>query len=209
MTLRSLAVSLLLALVAAPAHAALLDFTIEWRSEGLQPPDEEMKLLSSGIGPIEPLQAIGFITLDTDVLQNPGFNGSPTSIVGITAFEVTVEGVTFGLSDFAGIIFATNTELDLTTELVGQPVSGGGWGIVGSKGSDFNIFGKFTTSLLPQNSPPRGIGPNVFRSGSGNNYALTSFRPTGGGGPTNPIPEPSAALLFVGGALLTLRRVRR
>ena len=91
--------------------------------------------------------ATGLITLDTATLPNPGFYLSPTALPSfLLDLTITVSGAgagdgTFTMSDFQGMIWYTGGgTLDLTRQLVGQPIGGSSstWGRSGA--GDFNFF---------------------------------------------------------------------
>jgi hypothetical protein len=91
--------------------------------------------------------ATGFITVDS-TLPTLGFSQNNLPSPDVTAVSITITGAsegngTFGIDDFAFIRFWTPTPLDLTQELIGQPVSGGTdfYGDTNGQGGDFNLFG--------------------------------------------------------------------
>ncbi len=138
--------------------------------------------------------ATGLITLDTATLPNPG---SYFSTVALPSFlldlTITVSGAgagdgTFTLSDFQGMYWDTGGgTLDLTTQLVGQPIGGGNtWGPGGA--GDFNFF---------NSAPGAPNGVDVFLlatlGGNGDVMQLTSLAPT-------TTPEPGSFSLILIGA---------
>lgn len=142
--------------------------------------------------------ATGQISIDTDLLPNPGstiFGGALSPVV--TALSLTVSGATsgngtFGLADFEGWIWDTGGEtLDLTTQLVGQ----GGWGNPSGNNGDFNLF-------TSNPSAPNGSNYFTLSTGFGDPMLLTSFAPAA-------VPEPSRMLLGALGSLGLLLRRRR
>jgi hypothetical protein len=162
-----------------PASAVVTVFNVAWSGASLG---------NSAV-------ATGQISIDTDLLPNPGIGGlmSPT----VTALSLTVSGATsgngtFGLADFGnGWIWDTGgVTLNLATQLVGQS----GWGNGGI--GDFNLFG--STSAAPNGSSPFILTTNNL---DGDQMQLTSFAAA--------VPEPSRALLGVLGTLGLLLRRRR
>lgn len=145
--------------------------------------------------------ATGQISIDTDLLPNPG-----STILGValspvvTALSLTVSGATsgngtFGLADFdSGWVWDTGgVTLNLATQLVGQ----GGWGNPSGTNGDFNLF---------SSNPSAPNGYNYFtlstNHGFGDQMLLTSFAPAA-------VPEPSRMLLGALGSLGLLLRRRR
>jgi hypothetical protein len=142
--------------------------------------------------------ATGQISIDTDLLPNPGAGGfmAPFSPI-VTALSLTVSGATsgngtFGLADFSGgwVWDTGGLTLNLATQLVGQSGWGSGFG-------DFNLFSF-------DGSAPTGT-LNFILTTNGNNAGdkmqLTSF--------VAAVPEPSRALLGTLGILGLLLRRRR
>src|SRR5215471_19180195 len=137
--------------------------------------------------------ASALITFDLTNLPNPNsfFSQflSPMSKF-ITALSLTVSGAsagngTFGLSDFTSsarfphetFVWQTRgATLDLTKQLVGQPISGAGaWGTChDSTCGDFTLFGSSGTAA------PSGLSgfDLITNEGTGQRMFLTSFAPT-------------------------------
>jgi len=162
-----------------PASAVVTVFNVAWSGASLG---------NSAV-------ATGQISIDTDLLPNPGFEFSMSPIV--TALSLTVSGATsgngtFGLADFNnGWVWDTGgVTLNLATQLVGQS----GWGNGGI--GDFNLFSSLAGA--PVGFSPFVLGTNGF---AGDQMQLTSF--------VAAVPEPSRALLGVLGTLGLLLRRRR
>ena len=183
--------------------------------------------------PASTAQAVGSITFEDTLLQNPGDNDFDLPNPAVLALDVTVSGSAngdgvFGIDDFAGVVFETNGgTLDFGIELVGQPTDTLPWGTLteNGDGGDFNLFvgGKqgvqrYTTPAGPagSNFPPDGV--NYFTLGANGGadepMELIGMGPVGGGGPAAPAATlpigPGAwlalAVLIALGGLLGLRR---
>jgi hypothetical protein len=143
--------------------------------------------------------ATGLITVDS-TLPGLGFTSVFLPSADVTALSITITGAssgngTFGYSDFNEIYFWSPTPLDLTQELIGQPVSGGTDFFGDSDnglGGDFNIFG---------NGGAAPLGTFYFQlttdDGFGDTMLVTSMLPV------STVPEPAAwTMMLVGlGAL--------
>lgn len=153
---------------ATSAYSALFDFDLDW----------------SGASFGNAAVATGTITLDDAILLNPGLNDLFGNPGYVTSFSITVSGASSGngswnLADYSEIAWLTDTALDLSQELVGQPTSMDPWGTSqpGGTGGDFNLF-----------DGPAGSPQGTFffelttNNGSGDPMLLTSFRP---------VPEPA------------------
>jgi hypothetical protein len=163
-----------------PASAVVTVFNVAWSGASLG---------NSAV-------ATGQISIDTDLLPNPGQSFGLLSPI-VTALSLTVSGATsgngtFGLADFGnGWVWDTGgVTLNLATQLVGQS----GWGLGGI--GDFNLFG--STSAAPNGQSPFILMTNNL---AGDQMELTSFAAA--------VPEPSRALLGVLGTLGLLLRRRR
>lgn len=160
--MKSNAITYLLLLLVFPfsANAELRSFDLEW----------------SGAAYGNQATGTGTITIDDTILQNPGNNFDNF----VTDFSITVEGSGagdggWGRSDFDSIFLVTDTALDLSMELVGQPTSADPWGtrLPGGTGGDFNIH---------PSTPGAPDGTYFFQitTSSGVDLELVSFRPSGG-----------------------------
>jgi hypothetical protein len=164
----------ILVLVFAPviASAELRTFDLEWSGANYENQN--------------PAVATGTITIDDTILQNPGSNFDTF----VTDFSITVEGSgsgdgSWGRGDFNSIFLITDTELDLSSELVGQPTSIDPWGtrLPGNTGGDFNIH-------AVTGGAPSGTYFFQLTTSSGMDMELVSFRPADG-----PAPKPQRGVL--------------
>jgi IPTL-CTERM motif len=106
--------------------------------------------------------AVGSITLETTLLNNPGNNLLVLPSPAVLALSVTVSGAsagnsTFGIGDFVRVDFNTNgVTLDFTHKLVGQSGPGGLWGPGG--GGNFNFVS--AAAPTPTEEDPFDLGAN-------------------------------------------------
>ena len=142
--------------------------------------------------------ATGQITLDTTLLPNPTFSDAGFAFLQplVQNFSMTVSGAsagngTFSQGDFAALLFGTDgATLDISKELVGQPLPDGGfWGgsfgpFVPGGGADFSLLTNFSDPATPAQRGPFEL---VTNNGSGDAINLTSFAP---------VPEPSSLVLL-------------
>jgi len=138
--------------------------------------------------------ATGYITVDDTLPSLGGSNQIDFPTADVTGLSITITGAdagngTFGLSDFASFIFWSPTALNLTEQLICQPVSGGKdfYGDPdGGGGGDFNLFG--ATSTAP-------YGHYYFQLGTdedtGDLLQVTSI--------TAAVPEPGAWTMMIAG----------
>ena len=189
-------------MLAPPARAGMRTFEVTWSNDSAV--------------------AIGFaaVTLDTALItvQAPyAFHVIP--IDQVRDLRLTIVGgpggnVSYGKAAFSGISFTSSSALDLSRELIGQPVTvhdviGGmpvvyqaPFGVVddGRTGS-FNLFSHL-------DSTPHSVQPFQIASYAGGVYSdtlhVTSILPR-----ASVVPEPQTyALLLLGGAALALVRRR-
>lgn len=191
------------------ANAEIITYQLEW----------------SGQNFFNEASATGFVTLDTDLVPNPGFYSGSWEGSGFSDFSITVTGAqagngTFSTTngDFTSVIWnvgdgglplgdgqPTIDPINLHTELMGQ-----------TGFADFNVFSAFGDSEGPGGNPeaPNGFQPFVlvlggispdFGLGQGNNgdigdlIELVSM---------TPVPAPSSLALLGLSAIATTRRRR-
>lgn len=145
-----------------------------------QPPVRHFFLEWSGASFENAATATARLTLDESILLNPGNNGFVVTPGYLPSFTITVRDAssgngTWNLSDYGDIIWQTDTALDLTQELVGQPTSMDPWGTSqpGGTGGDFNLFGGLDGA--PEGTWWFELATNA---GQGDQMLLTSFRPS-------------------------------
>jgi hypothetical protein len=188
---KSVFVSFLVLGLSAPAFANLITLDIEWSGASFQ----------------NSASATGFITFD-DTLCMPEVDDcdslSPGS--GIIDLGVTISGAsagngTFGLSDFIGITFLSNSVLNFNTQLIGQMMTNGcafgtSTGTCGDgSGGDFNLFRNTA-------SAPNGTWYFNLSADGGDQMLVTSMLSR------TAVPEPSTIVIF-GVALLGMVSLRR
>jgi PEP-CTERM motif len=180
-------------LTAAAAQAGTETFDITW----------------SGAALGNAATATGKITLDTSVLPTSSQVVLTLPDTTVTALSVDVSGASngnghFGLSDFGAVLFWSPAPLDLTQELVGQPLGGlctYGPSSPCSDGSngDFNLFNNDVVGTGVIVNPSAPDGTSYFRlstnGGVGDTMLVTSIRLDTGGG----VPEPASWALMIGG----------
>jgi|GEM_PF-2886205 len=194
-------------ITATAAQAELITYDLEW----------------SGINFENNATATGQVTLDTNLVPNPGFYSGEWAGSGFSNFSITITDAltgngTFSTAngDFSSVIWNVSNDggpglggggdpvdpIDLNTELMGQ---------LGF--SDFNVFSTFGGEPAgPGGNPdaPNGWGPFVLLTGGFDNFA-------GGPGPggdlielvsMRPVPAPSSLALLGLSAMATTRRRR-
>jgi hypothetical protein len=180
------------------AQAELITYNLEW----------------SGLSFQNEVTATGQVTIDTELVDNPGFyNGewedSAFSNFSITVFNSENGDGTFSTDndDFEAVIWNVGDEsdfsgddaqpIDLYTELMGQ-----------SGFNDFNVFSNKFFPGIPSTPIPNGVGPFTLSVGESD---LTTL---GGDGQLiqlismRPVPAPSSLALLGLSALATTRRRR-
>lgn len=176
------------------ATAELLIYDLEW----------------SGLNFQNEATATGQVTIDTDLVPNPGFFGGEWEGSAFSDFSITVIGSESGdgtfstqNGDFESVIWNVDEEdeplgtegLDLYTELMGQ-----------ASFQDFNVF---NNQFLPAQGGaiPNGVDPFTLvvgefdfttNGGDGQLIELISMRPA--------VPAPSSLALLGFAALATSRR---
>jgi hypothetical protein len=187
---RALAAAAAAVLFASPvAHASTERFMITW----------------SGAPYGNAGTATGEVTLDTALVG--------TGMIPISAIDdltITVRGTiygdgTFTKSDFSRIDFAAPGALDLTRELIGQPLGNGHvFGDTGGLGGDFNIFGIPAVSLhVPAGTGYFQMVPDEYGGNGVDPLRVTSIAPL------SPVPEASEAAMSITGLALLLALAQR
>lgn len=175
----------------APARAALKTFDITWAADGA----------ATG--------AHAAVTLDTSLIAVSSYSFPRIPMADVADLSLTVVGgpgggVTYGKSAFTDMSFSTASRLDLTRELIGQPVTlhriingmdfayQAPYGVVddGRTGS-FNVF-----ALL--DSTPHSVRPFAIASLVDASYTellrVTSILPR-----VTAVPEPETSALLLAG----------
>jgi hypothetical protein len=183
-------------------------------------------------------QAVGSITFEDTLVQNPGNNRFELPDPAVLALDVTVTGSAngdgvFGIDDFEAVVFETNGgTLDFGIELVGQPTDELPWGTLSDTGDggDFNLFAEGGKQEVERYSAP-AVGPagsnfppngeNYFTLGANGGadepMVLVTMSVTGGVPASPPATLPFAPLTWLalaglvglGGILGLHRRFRR
>lgn len=168
---------------------------------------ETLNITWSGASFNNTAAATGFITFDTDLIPNIGFQ-DPININQVIDLGITITGAnsgngTFTKSDFESIYFASPSALNYTTQLIGQSLSNGEtFGPTGSatglgEKGDFNLF------AITQGAPEGTIYFTLTtNNGAGDQMLVTSMTPA--------VPEPeSMAMMFAGLACIGFMGTRR
>lgn len=173
-------ITLCLATGATEAQANLLSFNIDY----------------SGVSFGNTAEAHGIITIDDQLLPNPGSNFlSLGAGQAITALTLTVSNAssgngTFQTSDFDFVSWDSAGEtLDLSQQLIGQWTTGGAWGTGGAWNNTTGEFNFYATagSFAPTSYGHFTLATNNDVFGGGDLIKLTSIRP---------VPVPGAIWLF-------------
>ena len=180
--------------------------------------------------PASTAQAVGSITFESTLLQNPGMQFFDLPDPGVLALNVTVSGAasgngTFAITDFTGVVFDTNGgTLDLASQLVGQPTAGSPWATLDNNSGDFNLFsgspkrgesgyGDSPSTPDGSNPTPDGLDPFTLGANGGNGEPMVLVGMSPLGGYTSPASLPfgrNAWIVLTGllglAALLAFRR---
>ena len=170
--------------------------------------------------PASTAQAVGSITFESALLQNPGTQFFDLPDPAVLALNVTVSGAasgngTFALTDFTGVVFDTNGgTLDFGRQLVGQPTAGSPWATLDGNSGDFNLFsgspkrgesgyGESSTAPDGSNSTPDGVDPFTLGAnrGSGEPMVLVGMSIVGGGTAPAALPFGRNAWIVLSGLL--------
>lgn len=163
------------ATVVTQVYADLLTFDLEW----------------SGAEHNNTAMITGQIILDEALLTNPGHTiesfGNAFQSITLEVSGSSGSDGTYTEADFYEVIWRTESALDLTEELVGQPaILDSWWGIANSAVNDFNLVSSWSNGSQ--------VAPTSFTAFTlqllgvdGEEVSLVSFRP---------VPEPATALLL-------------
>ncbi len=177
-------VKIICAMVAATmvpqVYADLLTFDLEW----------------SGAEHNNTAMITGQIVLDDALLTNPGYTmesfGNAFQSITLEVSGSSSSDGTYTEADFYGVMWRTESALDLTEELVGQPaILDAWWGIANSAMNDFNLVSNWTSGS--QAAPTSFSAFTLQLLGVySQEVSLVSFRP---------VPEPTTLSLLAVGLL--------
>ena len=149
--------------------------------------------------------ATGEVTLDTALV---GTGMIPISAVD--ALTITVRGTVYGdgtftKADFSRIDFSAPSTLDLSRELIGQPLSNGHlFGDTDGLGGDFNVFGIPSVSLhVPTGTGYFQMVPDEYGGNGIDPLRVTSIVPV------TTVPEAGEAAMSMAGLAVLLACARR
>ena len=180
--------------------------------------------------PASTAQAVGSITFEGTLVQNPGQQFFDLPDPAVLALNVIVSGAangngTFAITDFTGVAFDTNGGiLDFASQLVGQPTSGSPWATLDGNSGDFNLFsgspkrgdsgyGESPNTPDATNPTPDGVDPFTLGANGGNGEPMVLVGMSALGGYTSPasLPFGRNAWIVLAGllGLVALFAVRR
>jgi len=149
--------------------------------------------------------ATGEVTLDSALVG--------TGVIPISSIEdltITVRGTVYGdgtftMSDFSRLDFAAPGPLDLTRELIGQPLGNGhSFGDTSGLGGDFNVFGIPSVSLhVPSGTGYFQMVPDEYGGNGIDPLRVTSIVQL------TAVPEASEAAMSMAALALLLAYARR
>lgn len=131
--------------------------------------------------PASTAQAVGSITFESTLLQNPGAQFFSLPDPAVLALNATVSGAAsgngaFAITDFTSVAFDTNGgTLDFSSQLVGQPTSGSPWATLDGNSGNFNLFSHSPKAgassygqppATPKGSNPAPNGVDLFTLGA-------------------------------------------